>query len=65
MRVTSVLPRPDAAGNFAVPEELRDLARQVRRIGCGFRSDPETIALVKDDIALRLGRLARRLEAVQ
>lgn len=42
-------------------DELRSLAREVRRIGCGLRCDPETIAAAKSEIAYRLTGLARRL----
>lgn len=42
--------------------QLLDLSRDVRRIGCGFRTDPETIALAKDSIAARLCAIARQLE---
>lgn len=42
--------------------QLLDLSRDVRRIGCGFRTDPETIALAKDSIAARLRAIARQLE---
>lgn len=42
--------------------ELRDLARAVRRIGCGFRTDPEAIAITKDEIARKLALVARRLD---
>lgn len=42
--------------------ELLELSRDVRRIGCGFRTDPETIALAKDTIAARLCAIARQLE---
>jgi len=45
------------------PDRLRELAYQVRRIGCGFRADPETIAIQKDEIAADLAQLARDLEA--
>ncbi|GAB4184045.1 MAG: hypothetical protein OHK0024_24090 [Thalassobaculales bacterium] len=45
-----------------VAVELRELAREVRRIGDGWRSDPEAIAMQKDDVAERLRDLARRLE---
>jgi len=41
---------------------LRDLARDVRRIGCGLRSDPEAIAIAKDVIAAELAGLARRVD---
>lgn len=43
-------------------DELRQLAGEVRRIGCGYRSDPETIAVAKSEIASRLVKLARDLE---
>lgn len=64
MRVSSVLPQPGSAGNEDLPTELRDLALAVRRIGCGLRSDPETIAIAKDEIARKLSLVARRLEGV-
>jgi len=52
--MSELSPRPaDIAG------ELQDLARDVRRIGCGFRCDPETIASQKSDVAARLAALAR------
>lgn len=47
----------------AVADELRALARDVRRIGCGYRADPETIALAKEDVSRRLVGIARSLEA--
>ena len=47
-----------------VPERLRSLANDVRRIGDGYRADPETLALRKDDIASRLAEIARELERV-
>jgi hypothetical protein len=53
---------PDVARSPNVPEELRDLARAVRRIGDGYRCDPETVALAKDEIATRLAGLARQME---
>lgn len=62
MRASSVLPRPADAGNGGLPAELRDLALAVRRIGCGLRNDPETIALAKDAIASRLAGIARWIE---
>lgn len=46
----------------AIPDELRDLANAVRRIGNGYRDDPEAIAIAKDTISHRLRTLARRLE---
>lgn len=42
---------------------LRDIARDVRRIGDGFRHDPEAIAIQKDDLARRLVTIARELES--
>lgn len=45
-----------------IPDELRDLAVAVRRIGCGYRENPETIAAAKDTIAKQLAKLARHLE---
>jgi hypothetical protein len=39
-------------------EELRDLARRVRRLDNGYRADPESIAIEKDYIAGRLFGLA-------
>lgn len=53
---TAAATRATAAG------ELRDLARAVRRIGTGWRDDPETIALAKDGIATRLTVIARQFE---
>lgn len=41
--------------------ELAELSHEVRKIGCGYRSDPETIAIQKDAIARRLSRLAREV----
>ncbi len=43
-------------------DELRSLARDVRRIGDGFRDNPEAIAIAKDDVVHRLVALARRVE---
>lgn len=42
--------------------ELRELAKDVRKIGAAHRSDPETICIQKDEIAHRLLELAKRLE---
>lgn len=35
------------------------------RIGDGYRCDPETIALAKDEIATRLAGLARQMERAE
>ena len=40
---------------------MRSLARRVRALS-GYRRDPEFLALEREDIALTLLRLARRLE---
>ncbi|MEM7169972.1 MAG: hypothetical protein AAF530_07360 [Pseudomonadota bacterium] len=42
--------------------QLRSLATTVRRIGDGWRGDPERIALEKDLVASQLQSLARELE---
>jgi hypothetical protein len=54
-----------AERSVTVPDELRALAVAVRRIGDGYRDDPETIAIAKDQIAARLAGLARRMEAAR
>lgn len=41
---------------------LYSLAHDVRRIGSGWRSDPESIAIQKDQVAHDLVALARELE---
>lgn len=46
----------------APSHQLRELARDVRKIGAADRTDPETICIQKDEIAHRLVELARRLE---
>ncbi|WP_366553332.1 hypothetical protein [Aquibaculum sediminis] len=61
LRASCVLPQTPADCTSHV-EELRQLAGEVRRIGCGYRSDPETIAVAKSEIAARLVKLARELE---
>jgi len=43
-------------------ERLKRLSRDVRRIGCGYRTDPESIAIQKSNIARELAELARQLE---
>ena len=63
MRANSVLAVDDSKGKRALPEELRSLARDVRRIGDGWRSDPESVAIQKDDVSKRLVLIAQRLEA--
>ncbi len=45
-----------------ISTRLRDLARDVRRIGNGYRCDPEAIAIRKDEIAKKLAAIARELE---
>lgn len=52
----SLPPKPTA-----IMADLQELARDVRRIGSGFRCDPEAIAMAKDEIAHRLTGLARRI----
>lgn len=46
----------------SISEKLRDLACDVRRIGNGFRDDPETILMIKDEVAEDLYKIARQLE---
>lgn len=58
----SAAPAP-ADNRLHLAGQLLDLSRDVRRIGCGYRTDPETIALAKDSIATRLCAIARQLEA--
>jgi hypothetical protein len=43
-------------------DQLRGLARDVRRIGRSGRGDPESVAIDKDDVAHRLARMARAME---
>ncbi|MCH2394314.1 hypothetical protein [Oceanibaculum sp.] len=45
--------------------ELRVLARAVRMLGDGYRTDPESIAIAKSEIAHRLVKLAIRLEGAR
>ncbi len=45
-----------------IADQLRDLARDVWRIGDGYRDDPESIAVQKDTISKQLRSLARDLE---
>lgn len=52
--VTSVSP--------TVAAVLRRLAGDVRRIGDGYRTNPEAIAAAKSEIAAELVSLARQLE---
>jgi len=58
MRANCVL----APEQGTVPAQLRDLANAVRRIGNGYRDDPETIAIQKETVATRLVSLTRRVE---
>jgi hypothetical protein len=46
----------------AIVDELRDLARDVRRLHDPFRSNPERVLIAKDNIASRLVRLASAME---
>jgi hypothetical protein len=45
-----------------IADQLRDLARDVWRIGDGYRDDPESIAVQKDTISKQLHSLAKDLE---
>jgi len=66
VRAKSVLADGGTPGNTKprnVVEELAEIARRVRRIGDGWRSDPETIAIEKDELASRIRRAARQLAA--
>ena len=45
-----------------VPETLRQIARDIRQIGCGFRCDPESIAIQKDEVPRRILNVALRVE---
>ena len=54
--------RKEIPTDFAA-SELRELARSVRRIHDPFRTDPERVAIAKDEIAARLFRLAEVMEA--
>lgn len=53
--------RAGAVASPDIPQALRDAARDVRRIGDGYRTNPEAIAIAKDEIANRLVRLAEHL----
>lgn len=63
MRSSSVPARaqeaPLAIASFRPADRLRELARDVRRIG---GRDPELIAIAKDEIAHALIGLARRID---
>jgi hypothetical protein len=52
----------DVRHAFGVSDALRELARDVRRIGRGRRGDAESIAIDKEHIAHELRRLAGRLD---
>ena len=47
----------------ALPKHLRTFAHSVRKIGTGYRTDPEKVATHKDEIASALISLAVLLEA--
>jgi len=53
------LPERDKSRQVAV--ELRQIAGDVRRIGDGYRTNPEAVAIAKDDIAKRLATITREL----
>ncbi|MCC7046727.1 MAG: hypothetical protein IT562_08460 [Alphaproteobacteria bacterium] len=53
---------PEREKTRTVAAELRQLAGDVRRIGDGYRSNPEAVAMAKDGIAHRLIELARELK---
>ncbi|MBL8905661.1 MAG: hypothetical protein JNM20_03185 [Rhizobiales bacterium] len=57
MSAIGTRPRP-----VVTPDEIRDLARDVRRIGSGRASNPESILIDKETAADRLFDLARRME---
>ena len=46
----------------AFANELREIARAVRRIGDPFRADPETLCIQKDEISRRLIAVAALME---
>jgi hypothetical protein len=45
-----------------IATDLREVAKAVLQMGHGLRCDPEAIAIAKDEIAVRLNRLANELE---
>lgn len=49
--------------NTGASGRLFELARDVRRLGLGRRSDPESTAIDRDLIAKSLVRIATQLEA--
>ncbi len=53
------------ATDFALAEDLRQLASDVWRIDDGARHDPEAVYIAKDAIAKRLEALARQIERRQ
>lgn len=63
LRVSCVRAPDEGPPRLAPAEELRRLAVDVRRIGDGYRTNPEAIASAKSEIAGRLVSLARELEA--
>ncbi|KZK94700.1 hypothetical protein PsAD46_00983 [Pseudovibrio sp. Ad46] len=48
-----------------VPQELKAIAYEVRRIGTRRRSNPETFLVEKEEASERLLKLAKVLELVQ
>lgn len=48
-----------------VPQELKSIAYEVRRIGTRRRSNPETFLIEKEEASARLLKLAKVLELVQ
>ena len=65
MRASCVLVEHASEGKHLLPDELRNLARYVRRIGGAYRSNPEAIYAAKDEVAHRLITMARRLEGAR
>ncbi|SFK37507.1 hypothetical protein SAMN04488518_104341 [Pseudovibrio ascidiaceicola] len=48
-----------------VPQELKSIAHEVRRIGTRRRSNPETFLVEKEEASERLLKLAKALEVIQ
>jgi hypothetical protein len=57
-----VVARAAVGAEPKISDQFRDIAADFRRIGSGFRTDPETIAIEKDDAAARLVRLAHDMD---
>jgi len=49
-------------GSTDLSDRLRELAADVRRIGYGWRDDPEAVAIQKDEVSKRLTALAREVD---